>query len=150
MPHLVDTNILLRSAQPAHPMHATATRAVRTLLARGDDMAFLPQNAREFWNVCTRPLASNGLGLSTAQADAELSRISAALTFLPDDPAVFPEWRRLVVTYAVQGVQVHDAHLVASMLVHGATRILTFNTGDFARYAAEGITAVDPATVGSP
>jgi predicted nucleic acid-binding protein len=147
MPYLVDTNVLLRSAQPGHPMHAAATRAVSTLLAAGEDLAFLPQNAREFWNVCTRPLDRNGLGLSSAQADAELSRVETSLTLLPDDPGVFPEWRRLVVAHDVQGVQVHDAYLVAAMLVHGATRILTFNTGDFARYAAEGITAVDPASV---
>ncbi len=50
-------------------------------------------------------------------------------------------------TYGVSGVQVHDARLVAAMISHGATHILTFNTADFARYAPEGIMAVDPATV---
>jgi len=45
------------------------------------------------------------------------------------------------------GVQVHDAHLVATMLAHNITHILTFNTFDFARYAPEGIVAVDPASV---
>lgn len=34
------------------------------------------------------------------------------------------------------------AKLVASMLVHGLTHILTFNFGDFARYSE--ITAVHP------
>ena len=49
--------------------------------------------------------------------------------------------------YSVSGVQVYDARLAASMLVYNVTYILTFNTSDFARYAPEGIVAVDPTTV---
>ena len=47
--------------------------------------------------------------------------------------------------YGVIGVNVHDARLVAAMLVHGLTHILTFNTTDFARYTE--ITAVHPTAV---
>ena len=54
----------------------------------------------------------------------------------------------LVIDYRVSGVQVHDARLVAAMLAHGVTHILTFNTADFARYAPEGIVAVAPASEG--
>lgn len=43
------------------------------------------------------------------------------------------------------GVNVHDARLVAAMLVHGLTDILTFNTKDFARYSE--ITAVHPTAI---
>ena len=59
-----------------------------------------------------------------------------------DPPAIYQEWERLVVQNAVIGVNVHDARLVAAMLVHGLTHILTFNTSDFARYSE--ITAVNP------
>ena len=41
------------------------------------------------------------------------------------------------------GVQVHDARLVAAMLVHGIPNLLTLNVTDFARYA-DVITAVHP------
>jgi predicted nucleic acid-binding protein len=51
-------------------------------------------------------------------------------------------WRRLVRDHQVSGRQVHDAHLVATMLVHGITHILTFNGQDFARYAE--IDVIDP------
>ena len=68
-------------------------------------------------------------------------------SLLPDAPAIYPEWRRLVVDYSVSGVQVYDARLTAAMIVHHVTHILTFNTSDFARYAPEGIVAVDPTTV---
>ena len=40
-----------------------------------------------------------------------------------------------------------DAHLAAVMRIYGIHHILTFNTTDFARYAPEGIIAVNPGTV---
>jgi predicted nucleic acid-binding protein len=58
---------------------------------------------------------------------------------LPDSPDVYPEWKRLVVQHAVRGSKVHDAKLVATMNVHGIRQILTFNTGDFARYDVDAI-----------
>ncbi|HEY7392491.1 MAG TPA: hypothetical protein VH640_28485 [Bryobacteraceae bacterium] len=42
-------------------------------------------------------------------------------------------------------MQVHEGRLAAAMRVHGVTRILTLNTGDFARYP--GMIAVHPVTV---
>ena len=63
---------------------------------------------------------------------------------LPDAPAVYGEWRRLVFAYSVQGVKVHDARLVALMLANDVVRILTFNAADFRRYEVLGIRVVEP------
>jgi hypothetical protein len=63
---LVDTNVLLRRAQPDHPSHAAAVESVARLLAAGEPVYFTPQNIAEFWNVATRPAANNGLGFSVA------------------------------------------------------------------------------------
>jgi len=38
---------------------------------------------------------------------------------------VYTKWRRLVVSFGVSGIQVHDARIVATMIVHGVTHILT-------------------------
>jgi predicted nucleic acid-binding protein len=67
---------------------------------------------------------------------------------VPDSLSVHNEWRRLLVTYAVSGVQVHDARLVATMHVHGIKHILTFNGKDFARYTD--IEAVRPRGISPP
>lgn len=48
----------------------------------------------------------------------------------------------MLVDYAISGVQMHDARLVAIRRVHGVKRILTFNTRDFQRF--EDIKAVLP------
>jgi predicted nucleic acid-binding protein len=102
----------------------------------------------EFWVVATRPVAGNGLGLSAAEASAELARLRALFPLLLDTPAIFAEWERLVNVHQVLGKNAHDARLVAAMVVHGLTHILTFNTADFSRFP--GITVIDPATVTPP
>jgi predicted nucleic acid-binding protein len=131
---LVDTNVLLRSLDQTHAMHSEATIGLASLVNSGDRVCVTPQNIIEFWGVCTRPLDRNGLGLTPAEADREASRLEGLLTLLPDVPAIYPEWRRLVVAHSVSGVQVHDAHIVAAMNVYGITHVLTFNDPDFTRY----------------
>jgi len=76
---------------------------------------------------------------------AYVARIEKLFALLPDGPEVHQEWKRLVVAYGVAGKQVHDARLVACMVVHNIGRILTFNTADFERY--QFIKAVHPADV---
>jgi predicted nucleic acid-binding protein len=145
---LLDTNILARMAQPAHSHHLVAHAAVAGLVSRGDTPCLVPQVLYEFWVVATRPLAVNGLGLTPSQADAELSRVLGLYTFLPDNPAIYPEWRRLVTAHLVIGKNGHDARLVAAMLVHGLTHLLTFNIADFTRFS--GITALSPSSLAPP
>lgn len=116
-----------------------------TLLRRGDRLCIVPQNVVEFWSVATRPVEKNGLGLSLPQADWYVSRLEAILTLLNDTPAIYREWRNLVVAHAVAGPQVYDARLVAAMAVYGITRILTFNGDDFKRYP--GVQVIHPQAV---
>jgi predicted nucleic acid-binding protein len=134
---LVDTNVLLRRTQPDHPSHAVAVESVARLLATGEPVYFTHQNIAEFWNVATRPAANNGLGFSVALTLSEVDKIEQALTLLPDSPAAYGEWKRLVVAHGVLGSKVHDTKLVAVMNVHGVRKILTFNTADFTRYEIE-------------
>jgi predicted nucleic acid-binding protein len=136
---LTDTNILLRRTQPDHPSHSVAVESVAKLLASAEPVYFTLQNISEFWNVATRPVANNGLGFSVALALSELEKIERFLTVLPDVPAVYGEWKRLIVRHGVLGSKVHDARLVATMNVHGIRKILTFNTDDFRRYNVEAI-----------
>ena len=139
---LADTNVLLRRTQPTHPSYTLAVESIARLLAAAEPVYFTLQNIAEFWSVATRPTANNGLGFSLDLALGEIEKIERFLTVLPDSPAVYGEWKRLVVRHGVLGSKVHDARLVAAMNVYGVRRILTFNTGDFSRYDIE---AVDPA-----
>ncbi len=145
VPHLLDSNVFLRLAKRDDPEHALVTAAIDRLIDQGVEIYYTPQNVVEFWNVFTRPKEKNGFGLTVAEADREASLIENRFTFLPDNERIHTEWRRLIVAHAVSGVQVHDARLVAAMLVHGITHLLTFNRTDFLRYSD--ITVVHPAEV---
>ena len=87
----------------------------------------------------------NGLGHTVAAAEVEVNRLKVIFPLLLDLPAIYGEWERLVIAHAVMGVKVHDARLVAAMLVHGVTDILTFNTDDFKRFSQ--VTAVHPSAI---
>lgn len=140
---LVDTNVLLRSVQPSHPMHDPAVRTVAALIRSGETVVITPQIVAEFWNVTTRPIERNGLGWSHSHALDEVISIEGFFSLLIESTEVYNEWKRLLVAYGVTGVQAHDARLVAAMIVHGVGRILTFNVQDFMRYKE--IEAIQPA-----
>jgi predicted nucleic acid-binding protein len=133
--YLVDTNILLRLAQPDSPQHKSIQNCTDLLWTRGADLFYTSQNLAEFWNVCTRPADRNGFGFSISEADDRANLIEAKLNFVSDSEATHREWRRIVVAQRVSGVQVHDARLVAAMHVHRIRNLLTLNVEDFRRYA---------------
>ena len=106
---LLDSNILTRSAQPAHPMYPTAVNSLVNLRSRGEELCIAPQSLYEFWVVATRPLASNGLGMTFSESSAELSQIKNHFELLPENIFTYVEWERLVLHHQVLGKPAHDA-----------------------------------------
>lgn len=143
MSYLLDTNILLRLISPDDSMHSEAVRATDILDANREQLVIAPQNLIELWNVCTRPSDKNGFGFTPEETKAEVDRLKRLFTILPDVREVYGEWERLVTTYEVKGTKVHDTRLVAFMMVHQISHILTFNVKDFRRFNTE-VTAVKP------
>jgi predicted nucleic acid-binding protein len=139
---LVDTNILVRSVQPHHPLTAAAENAIAALIRSDETMTVAVQNLIEFWVVATRPARENGLGMTAEFAQRELARFKELFQVLPESDGVLPEWERLVSSYHVSGKTAHDARLVAVMNVNGVDKILTFDTADFTRF--QEIQVLDP------
>ena len=144
--NLVDSNLLLRGAETTHPAFAVADAAVAKLRLQNESVYVCPQNCTEFWAVATRPTPANGLGLSTVQAEIALAKIEALFPMLPDDPAIYYEWRSLVTQAGVSGKPTHDARLMAVAIVYGIDNLLTFNGKDFAKFAvlAPAVKILDP------
>ena len=67
---LIDTNVLLRSAEPGHVHFQCSVDAIDVLRSRGHELVLVPQILYEYWSVATRPVATNGLGLNPAEAAA--------------------------------------------------------------------------------
>ena len=145
MSFAVDTNLLLRSIDDGHVAQPIAKNGLIVLRDRGEILSIFPQNLIEFWVVATRPVINNGLGLSIPRAEEEIISLKTLFVLLPDTPKIFSEWERIVLQYQVSGKQAHDARLVAAMIVHNVTHLLTFNTADFKRFTS--ITAVNPQSI---
>jgi len=138
---LIDTNVLVRSVERAHPLLRIARDALRHLYEKNHELYVATQNIGEFWNVCTRPAKLNGLGNSVEATSRLTSRLESFFTILPESMETFHRWRGLVVAHGVKGAKVHDARLAATVLAYKLDGILTFNANDFVRFP---ITTFDP------
>ena len=61
-PVQTDTNIVLRAAEPSHPLNTVVIDAQIALRNQGFEPCLVAQNLVEFRAVATRPRAANGLG----------------------------------------------------------------------------------------
>jgi predicted nucleic acid-binding protein len=146
MAYLIDSNVFLRLVPADDPDRHTALRALAKLRAANEQLFYTSQVLAEFWTVSTRPVsARGGYGLSLARTERKARVIERFCRLVPDGLATHLEWRRLITAHSVIGVEVHDARLVAAMLVHGIPNLLTFNLDDFKRFKQ--ISVVSPAEV---
>jgi predicted nucleic acid-binding protein len=137
----IDTNVLLRAVARTSAQHDAAVQAITALIEQDQQLYLAPQVLMEFWSVATRPVDVNGFEWSVDFVCEEIDKLLDQFPLLPETPAVFQEWLRLVTQQKVIGKQVHDARLVALLKTHQITHLLTFNGGDFKGYS---ITVVSP------
>src|SRR5437667_7106795 len=132
---LIDTNIILRSADRLHPASPPARKAMKILFRQGYRLCVAKQTLIESWVVATRPRDANGFGYSAQFAAEGISKIKRLFYLLAETDDIYPAWEKLVLSYGVLGKTAYDARLVAAMQVHNISQILTFDTDDFKRYA---------------
>lgn len=147
---LLDTNLLVRSFDASAAQHHDALNAVAFLVSRNDVVLVSNQSIFEFWAVATRPVAKNGLGLSSSEAATRVDEILSDFTNLPDPWNIVTEWRCLVETYKVLSIKAHDIRLAACVRLHRVDHILTFNTDDF-KIVSQEVSVINPSDlVASP
>ena len=128
----VDTNVLLCATDRSREHHEEARRLIREAGPSGYHLALSGQIIREYLVVATRPVADNGLGLSTPEALHNVDQFSRPPTVFCDEPeSVTARLRKLTAAHDLKGKRIHDANVVATMLVHGIRRLITENTRDF-------------------
>jgi hypothetical protein len=67
-------------------------------------------------------------------AIADIRRFQSLFEIAHDSDRVLEQLLDLLNAYSGAGKQVHDSNLVATMLVNGVSRLLTYNVGDFQRF----------------
>lgn len=140
--YLLDTNVVLRFCNPCDVKHRIATDAISCLLTQGDECLLTAQVLIEFWVVATRPVEVNGLGWTVEQTRSTIDQLLSRFPLIEECSQIFPNWLNLVTISKVRGKRTHDAHIVAAMLAHGITHLLTFNPNDF--ITTPSITVVQP------
>lgn len=138
---LLDTNIILRAAQPSLPIWPTINDSRSSLVAQNYRLCIVPQTIYEFWVVLTRPISQNGFGLNPNEAMESIKRTRSNFLILLDERGIFNVWFGLVTQFGVSGKGAHDARIVAAMQKHGIRYLVTFNKDDFKRFP---ITALTP------
>jgi predicted nucleic acid-binding protein len=92
-----------------------------------------PQVLREYLAAATRlGLTNEHFPLKKVFDNIEI--FLKEFRVISDHSSVFLKLMELVKTHATAGKQVHDANIVATMLAHHVTHLLTYNIIDFQRF----------------
>ena len=131
---ILDTNVLVSATASQRELH-TVAQDVMQWPTLGRQIYVSGQILREYLVVATRPFESNGLGLTCAEATANVSLFHSSMHCLEEDERVRRRLVQLVQTHECRGVLIHDANVVATALTHDIPAIVTENERDFLRFA---------------
>jgi predicted nucleic acid-binding protein len=129
----VDTNVLVYANVAEAPLHAQALSALTRAQQAGRTLWISRQVLREYLVTLTRPQAFAAVPRATVLE--QVQRFVERFDVADDTAAVTAQLCKLMADIPVGGKQVHDANLVATMLVYGIPAVLTHNGQDFARFA---------------
>jgi predicted nucleic acid-binding protein len=132
---LLDSNILVRLSRRDDAQFQIATQSIEAIRRDGHSICLIPQSLRQFWVVATRPREANGLGLGLSEAKELRTSFQQLFPTISDTAEVHVHWLRLTEEPGALGKKAHDVGYVAAMLAHGIESILTFDEGDFTRFA---------------
>jgi predicted nucleic acid-binding protein len=129
--YLLDTNIILRFANSQSQEYNLIRNTISEILLRGGQCFITSQVIIEFWVVATRPVNVNGLGWTVKQTTQAVQMLISQFDLLAETPDVFSIWLNLVTTYNISGKRTHDIHILAVMIAHNISHVLTLNPKDF-------------------
>jgi len=133
-PVFVDTNVLVYVDQAASAFHASARAAISRLERDGAALWISRQVLREYMAAVTRPNPAGVPPMTRREAATAAEGFLTAYLIAEDGPVATAHLLNLIRSVPIGGKQVHDANIVATMLAHGITRLLTFNSADFRRF----------------
>ncbi len=130
----IDTNILLRALMPALTHHQRAEALLQRLWTAGDELWISRQVIREYLVQAAHP-STFIPPLTVQEVSRQVAAILALFSVADDTAEVTARLLGLLAEYPTRGKQIHDANIVATMLVYGIETLATLNTGDMERFA---------------
>lgn len=134
-PVFVDTNVLVYAHVAEAPWHQQAQAAIADHEAAGARLWISRQVLREYLVSLTRPQPFP-IPPALATVVAQVQQFQRRFRVANEGPEVTTRLLALLTEVPTRGRRIHDANIVATMLVYGVRRVLTHNTDDFVRFAA--------------
>ena len=134
-PVFVDTNVLVYAHVVEAPWHQQAQDAIADHEAAGAPLWVSRQVLREYLVSLTRPQPFP-IPPALATVVAQVQQFQRRFRVANEGPEVTTRLLALLAEVPTRGRRIHDANIVATMLVYGVRRVLTHNTDDFVRFAA--------------
>jgi predicted nucleic acid-binding protein len=129
----VDTNILLRALLTQMGQHVQADALLKRMISEDAELWISGQVIREFIVQATHPNTLEE-SLTMGEVIHEINTIRPLFQIADETAAVRAKLLELLQVYPTAGKQVHDANIVATMLVYDITTLLTLNVDDLRRF----------------
>ncbi|MEO5362859.1 MAG: type II toxin-antitoxin system VapC family toxin [Magnetococcus sp. DMHC-8] len=129
----LDTNILVHASVVDSSRHAECVAFLQRQEDAGVGMVINRQVLREFMAVLSRPQSFTPQ-IPMGEIVSLVTAFRQAWTVLDETEETSNQLLRLVSEILCGGKQVHDANIVATMLVHSIPTLVTYNLADFRRF----------------
>ena len=134
-PIFVDTNVLIRANVQSAPKHGEALAALKHLRNQETVLWISRQVLREFMASVTREQTFMK-PLAAPLVDERIKYFEARFNVAEDGALVTKKLCEFLLTIPIGGKQIHDANIVATMVVHGLNQLFSLNPIDFERFSA--------------
>src|SRR5262245_42902043 len=134
-PVFVDADVLVYAHVAEAPWHREAQEAIRDYEAAGTSVWVSRQVLREYLVSLTRP-QQFPIPPALETVVAQVRHFQRRFRVANEGPEVTTRLLALLLEVPTRGRRIHDANIVATMLVYGVRRLLTNNPDDFVRFAA--------------
>jgi predicted nucleic acid-binding protein len=130
----VDTNILVYAASLGAPLHLRASEEIRRRYESGQELWISRQVLREYLATLSRS-QTFARPKPARELASDIRYFLKKFRIAEEGAATTEKLLELIEGREIGGKQVHDANIVATMLVNGVPAVLTHNSGDFTRFA---------------
>ncbi len=131
-----DTNIVLRTFHDSLTGYEAISSAVRQLVEDDWELWISRQVLREYLVQITHPKTLHQ-PFSADEAIAQVELLYNFFSIADETEEVTGQLTQLIHSYSVQGKQIHDANVVATLLTYDLVHLFTLNLADMKRYLPE-------------
>ncbi|HEY4573240.1 MAG TPA: PIN domain-containing protein [Thermoanaerobaculia bacterium] len=131
----VDTNVLVYATSSKAPLHQRASGELRRRSEAGQELWLSRQVLREYLATLSRP-QTFAEPRPIRELVSDIRYFLSHFQLAEEGPEVTEKLLELIEKTRSGGKHVHDANLVATMLVNGISVLLTHNVEDFVRFGS--------------